>query len=269
MSDSAGLAERAAQLIKRAQTSHTLWAHELSRVLHPPSSSSSTRRTGPTVRDVPQLLLDANPALRLEVLAVHSRKPASLALAGTEGGFITGGAAEKLLLCTCRIISSGGSEEESQSQSQAEEAVDFGGGGGGGRAEGREAGTSAQGQGEKEGLVLFSLACHPKSAAATQLARPGQQQPQKKGAGTMKDETEDHAAEKTQTAKLQFAPKNRTLLLPGNVGDLHSALGEGDEVWAWDPCSVVDLPGDVYVGQTGGEKVGSKALLVSRFAVLQ
>lgn len=214
-------------MIKRAQTTHTLWAHELSRLLTINPGGSNTR-------DPARLAQDANPLLRLTVLQVHSGKPASLALAGTEGGFITGGSAEKLLVCTCRILSD---ETEQASQS---ETIDFG------SAAGSEA------QVHKEGLVLFSLACHPKSASATPLARPGQ----KAKAAEGKEE-----AIAQETGRLNFARANRTLAVPGNVADLHSLVGEGEEIWAWDPWSIIELPRQ--------EDEASKALLVSRFAVLQ
>jgi hypothetical protein len=190
-----------------------------------------------------------------------------LALAGTEGGFITGGAAEKLLLCTCRILEdetpnpSQQSQNQSQSQSQGD-VPNFG----------RKTTSASEGENDvdiqkKEGLVLFSLACHPKSASATPLARPGQ----KSKTGQQQQPDEDTTG--TGAGKLSFAPKNRTLLVPGNVADLHSLLGEGEEIWAWDPWAVVDIdessaPTAVMVVARNAE-TGSKALLVSRFAVLQ
>ena len=277
---SAGLAERASQLIKRSQTSHTLWVHELSRLLQPTTSGTGStinarvgrasspdkdrvKREAPRIHTAETLAHDVHPQLRLRILDVLSSTPASLGRAKDGMGFITGGVGEKVLACACRILDEPGTDADTVDGDAGGRGVELGGGA-------EEEHSTAR----KEGLVIFSLTCHARAssgAAPTPLSlarRPPPPPP------PPEQERDSHGAAQSQ-GTLAFPARSRSLAVPANVADLHALLVHDAEVWCWDPYVVVDLPADEALARTEGvledspAKAGRTGLLVSRFAALQ
>jgi hypothetical protein len=265
-----GLAERAAQLIKRQQTGHSLWLHEISRILsshHDSSkrSSKSTNNNNNAKSRLSQLELDTNPALKLKILEIKSEKPPSLVMngpgrdestTGGGGGYITAGAAEKLLVTYCRILPEIEQEEEEENKKMQ-----------------IDTGPKEEEDVHSTGLVVFSLAQHAKTSATSSLSlhRPAQAK------------TEDSAAI-DEKPTINKGPKSfftlqdngqagySNLFIPASIADLHTQLKEGSTIWCWEPYSVVHLDGtNSEAEHQDDEKAveqGKKALCVSRFGVL-
>jgi len=314
----AGFAENASGIIKRLQTGNNLWIHEISRTLSSYSKSSSTikkestdgKAFGLLTKDIDvnvnrksyqSLLRDLNPHLRLEILEILSPKPASLTWSSHEGGFITAGAAEKLLITRCKIIRDEDtssdflssqdflSTQQYQSQREGSTSKD---------EESQEQYSPSslfnkEWESQIEGMVIFSLTAHSRTSTGITMVRKEQSRPTREAA----DDTSTEAVERNPQnedrlqSQLNFETKAQinknssrkyNVYLPASIADLHTQMRINDEIWAWEPWSVVDLvdslsnplkvPAVPHFGEensfTGEEKSSEKALLISRFAVL-
>ena len=194
-------------------------------------------------RSLTQLSRDANPELRLKILRVISEAPASLTNNKGEGGFITGGASEKLLVTECEILRD---KKEPDQDKERLGPVHF-------EIDGQNSERKVvEETREREGLVIFSLSMHAKGGHTTSLA-PKQRREQFSTA-------EPGSECKQSVIPYPIIHNHRSVSLPANVLDMHSQLVVGEEIWVWEPWIVVELG-----GKDGGDK---KALLVSRFGLL-
>lgn len=205
----AGLAERAANVIKRNQTSQSLWLHETQRLLSGPSASRLNRVKKEEVKDVmleersdsssspskpsltsrhghsrslstakrtlAQLKTDLNPGLRLQIVEIHSSLPPSLARLDINNDF---GPAGQGGIRTDRpsgggFITGGVGEKlmctTCRILHDADEEED---------AEEMGKGfvnpvSSGHEESYTEGIVLFSLTTHPRSSLSTASAFRG------------------------------------------------------------------------------------------------
>lgn len=323
----AGYAENAAGIIKRLQTGNNLWIHEISRLLanvsskgpangrvkkeHAEEASTSDRslhsdsgtKQG-NKRDYEVLLRDLNPHLRLEILDILSPKPASLTWSNGEGGFITAGSAEKLLITRCQILKDKDDRNSTSSHSFLPSQAD----------EKREAqqqntqsstGDDNEWESQTEGMVIFSLTAHSRTSTGITILRKEQPRPDRQvdDSSTAEDRSGPdrkyhiaHNQEKSQPL-LSFNKKDNrpdksgkkwNVYLPASIADLHTQMRTGDEIWAWEPWSVVDIVTSATappfwvqtrtasdMNQSNGNaqaqvpvNASEKTLLVSRFAVL-
>lgn len=344
----AGYAERASEVIKRTQTANNLWIHEISRLLDtfnkkndvssyggvkrdPSALPGSRNGTNPATKvkekdrldgkstvigelsSYDRFLRDLNPHLRLEILETKSAKPASLTWSSADGGFITAGAAEKLLITRCRILpddSELAGKEASQTGFLGDSAEDVPHPSpsiwplGANLVLPNEAGSNYQ-----EGLVVFTLNAHSRTSTGITLARKEQQRPNREPTVIPRDGEppsegyhsrkvpEEPGAEDREDgqSRLHFSnndiqpDRKYTAFVPASIADLHTQIRVGDQIWCWEPWSVVDLvekyellPGrGLDFAEKGkvtassedkgnGQDVSAsqKALLVSKFAVL-
>ena len=291
-----GFAENTSGIIKRLQTGNNLWIHEVSRLLSSKSTSKSTTTPIGVKRENDQgkeqngkgktyesLLRDLNPHLRLEILEILSPKPASLTWSSQEGGFITAGAAEKLLITRCRILKDEDPSlnlSTSQAPLSTGETVVL-------EEESQELFTpfssaTKEWESQIEGMVIFSLTAHSRTSTGITMVRKEQPRPDRQQNLDGSNETGYQNQDKLQP-QLNFNQnlngKKYNVYLPASIADLHTQMRVGDEVWAWEPWSVVDLvdfPGSGLLesrglatsDNQGGDKDSERTLLVSRFAVL-
>lgn len=297
-----GFAENTSGIIKRLQTGNNLWIHEISRLLSSSKSSSSSKFSSSSSNGIgvkrengegkeldgkkktyESLLRDLNPHLRLEILEILSPKAASLTWSSQEGGFITAGAAEKLLITRCRILKDEDpSLNHSTSQaplSTGETAVL--------EEESQELFTpfssaTKEWESQIEGMVIFSLTAHSRTSTGITMVRKEQSRPDRQQNLDGSNETGYQNQDKLQP-QLNFNQnlndKKYNVYLPASIADLHTQMRVGDEVWAWEPWSVVDLVDFPINGTLESsnlatteiqevDKDSEKTLLVSRFAVL-
>lgn len=296
----AGHAEMAAATIKRLQTGSNLWIHEISRTLTTFSkhghhtkgvknedgssttttitaTASSKNAANTTGKSYDDLLRDLNPHLRLQILEIHSSKPASLTWTSSEGGFITAGAAEKLLITRCKILKD---EEAEQGLNLTDRAVN---GERGSSLSSRNApsqptlaltGTETASATPKhtpnggdletwsedqvEGLVVFSLAGHSRTSTGVTLARKEQRRPARAEAdnddggstdphnGPSERDRQAHANPNQPLLSFEKAndkdsKRSCTVFVPASISDLHTQMRVEDEIWVWEPWSPVDL----------------------------
>lgn len=268
--------------------------------------------------DYKTLSRDLNPHLKVEILHVISPKAASLtwssAIAASDGGggFITAGAAEKLLITHCRILNDDDDEKGdnlfTSSQGDLPQPV----GHTQSLASDSQPGPDPSNKDAKpqtqhsEGLVIFSLTAHSRTSTGVSLVRKEQQRPLREGVpgsenigsavptslpGTNYDKSQPQLDFSNMAGKQEInnnrKGKKWSVFIPASIGDLHTQLRVNDEIWIWEPWSVIDLlkpeesrsaldvlHNDKEHNETErdeegqAEKATEKALLVSRFAVL-
>lgn len=299
----AGYAERSAAIIKRLQTGSNLWIHEISRTLTTFSNNNNTSASSSKVvkkeniaerslvdRDMTSnkktyesLAIDLNPHLRLEILEILSPKPASLTWSSQDGGFITAGAAEKLLITRCRILKDEDDEEAgiqgSNSNSKGEQSTHT-----------KTTDEPSSWEDQVEGMVIFSLTAHSRTSTGISLARKEQHRPSRDFPPTSESNNDphQHSNQDRNQSRLDFKQDNKkkwNVFIPASIADLHTQIRVNDEIWIWEPWSVVDLLPELQTRSSKCllrdntleqeterfgemEKTNEKALLVSRFAVL-
>jgi hypothetical protein len=212
-------------------------------------------------------------------LEIYSCKPASLTWTSSEGGFITAGAAEKLLITRCKILKD---EDLEQSFNLTARSTNGGRGGSLGLSQ-RNAPSQSNlarpdletasstpfptpsagdletwSEDQVEGLVVFSLAGHSRTSTGVTLARKEQRRPARADTGDADNGGSTDVNGPSERERQTLANSNQPLLsfekakdkdnkrpctvfVPASISDLHTQMRIEDEIWVWEPWSPVDL----------------------------